>query len=84
VANIFITGSADGLGKMAAQLLVAQGHNVTLHARNPQRAADALAATPGAKDAISGGPGKIPRRMWPPLPSPFPYYCSLKMIGWRV
>lgn len=26
MARIFITGSADGLGKMAAQRLVAQGH----------------------------------------------------------
>lgn len=54
MAKILITGSADGLGKMAAQLLVAQGHDVILHARNPQRAKEALAATPGAKDAIAG------------------------------
>ena len=52
--RILITGSADGLGKMAAQLLVAQGHDVILHARNPQRAKEAIAATPGAKDALSG------------------------------
>jgi NAD(P)-dependent dehydrogenase (short-subunit alcohol dehydrogenase family) len=43
MSTIFITGSADGLGKMAAQLLVAQGHSVTLHARSPQRAKEALA-----------------------------------------
>jgi NAD(P)-dependent dehydrogenase (short-subunit alcohol dehydrogenase family) len=54
MSKVLITGSADGLGKMAAQLLVAQGHIVVLHARNPQRAKEALAATPGAKDAISG------------------------------
>ena len=54
MAKILITGSADGLGKMAAQLLVAQGHDVILHARNPQRANDALAAAPGAKSAIHG------------------------------
>ncbi len=54
MSSILITGSADGLGKMAAQILVAQGHSVTLHARNPRRAAEALAATPGAKDAIPG------------------------------
>jgi NAD(P)-dependent dehydrogenase (short-subunit alcohol dehydrogenase family) len=54
MAKVFITGSADGLGKMAAQLLVAQGHDVILHARSPQRAKEALAATPGAKDAIPG------------------------------
>jgi NAD(P)-dependent dehydrogenase (short-subunit alcohol dehydrogenase family) len=54
MAKVLITGSADGLGKMAAQLLVAEGHDVILHARNPQRASDALAATPGAKAAIHG------------------------------
>jgi len=54
MAKIFITGSADGLGKMAAALLVAQGHTVVLHARNPQRAREALDATPGAEAAISG------------------------------
>ena len=54
MSAIFITGSADGLGKMAAQLLVAQGHHVILHARSPQRAKEALAAVPGAADAIAG------------------------------
>jgi NAD(P)-dependent dehydrogenase (short-subunit alcohol dehydrogenase family) len=54
MSSIFITGSADGLGKMAAQLLVAQGHHVILHARSPQRAREALAAVPGAADAIAG------------------------------
>jgi NAD(P)-dependent dehydrogenase (short-subunit alcohol dehydrogenase family) len=54
MAKVLITGSADGLGKAAAQLLVAQGHDVILHARSPQRAKEALTATPGARDAISG------------------------------
>lgn len=54
MAKILITGSADGLGKMAAQLLIARGHDVILHARSPQRAKEALAATPGARDAIPG------------------------------
>lgn len=54
MSKVLITGSADGLGKMAAQLLVAEGHEVILHARNSQRIKDALTATPGAKAAISG------------------------------
>ena len=37
MARIFITGSSDGLGLMAAQLLVEQGHSVVLHARSQQR-----------------------------------------------
>ena len=38
MSRIFITGSSDGLGLMAAQLLLQQGHSVVLHARNVQRA----------------------------------------------
>jgi len=54
MARVFITGSADGLGKMAAQLLVKEGHNVVLHARNDKRVKDALQAVPGAETAIGG------------------------------
>ncbi|GGW29657.1 SDR family NAD(P)-dependent oxidoreductase [Streptomyces griseoloalbus] len=46
MARIFITGSTDGLGLMAAQLLSDQGHTVALHARNDARARDAQAALP--------------------------------------
>jgi NAD(P)-dependent dehydrogenase (short-subunit alcohol dehydrogenase family) len=42
VARIFITGSADGLGRAAARSLLDEGHEVLLHARTPGRA-DALA-----------------------------------------
>ena len=54
MARVFITGSADGLGKMAAQLLIEQGHRVVLHARNERRAQDALAAVAGAEGVVSG------------------------------
>src|SRR6266581_4798007 len=54
MARVFITGSADGLGKMAARLMVADGHRVVLHARNDKRAKEALAAVPGAESAIAG------------------------------
>jgi NAD(P)-dependent dehydrogenase (short-subunit alcohol dehydrogenase family) len=40
MAKIFITGSSTGLGLIAAQRLVAQGHEVVAHARNEQRADD--------------------------------------------
>jgi NAD(P)-dependent dehydrogenase (short-subunit alcohol dehydrogenase family) len=33
----FITGSADGLGRATAQTLLAQGHQVVVHARSQQR-----------------------------------------------
>src|SRR5207244_730952 len=38
MSRIFITGSSDGLGRMAGELLISQGHSVVLHARNEQRA----------------------------------------------
>jgi len=54
MARIFITGSSDGLGLMAAQLLVEWGHQVTLHARNGARAADARRSLPQAEAAVVG------------------------------
>ena len=37
MAKVFITGSADGLGQLAAKSLINQGHDIVLHARNAQR-----------------------------------------------
>jgi NAD(P)-dependent dehydrogenase (short-subunit alcohol dehydrogenase family) len=54
VSTVFITGSADGLGAMAARRLIADGHQVVLHARSEQRALAALAAAPGATAAVHG------------------------------
>jgi NAD(P)-dependent dehydrogenase (short-subunit alcohol dehydrogenase family) len=39
MARIFITGSTEGLGRAAAETLIAGGHEVVLHARNRDRAA---------------------------------------------
>jgi NAD(P)-dependent dehydrogenase (short-subunit alcohol dehydrogenase family) len=52
MASIFITGSADGLGSMAAKLLVSQGHRVVLHARNAERGRQALSKVPGAEKVL--------------------------------
>src|SRR5579872_2680547 len=54
MARVFITGSADGLGKMAARLLVEQGHNVVLHARTEQRGREAMVGVPGAEGVVTG------------------------------
>ena len=54
MARVFITGSSDGLGLMAARLLLGQGHAVVLHARNEARKRDALAALPGAAAVAVG------------------------------
>lgn len=37
MARVFITGSADGLGKAAAAALIEEGHDVVLHVRSPNR-----------------------------------------------
>jgi NAD(P)-dependent dehydrogenase (short-subunit alcohol dehydrogenase family) len=54
MAKVLITGSADGLGLMAAQQLVAAGHEVVVHGRDRRRADDALRAAPGAAGALEG------------------------------
>ena len=54
MASVFITGSADGLGRLAAQRLVTLGHDVVLHGRDRQRAQDAMRAVPGARTALVG------------------------------
>jgi len=54
MASIFITGSADGLGLMAGELLASQGHSVVLHARNEARARAARTALPGAAAVVVG------------------------------
>jgi len=53
MARIFITGSADGLGQLAAKSLVALGHRVVLHARNEERGKQALAGVPGAEAVLA-------------------------------
>ena len=54
MSRIFITGSADGLGQMAARLLLQDGHQVVLHARNKNRANDAITALPLAETVVIG------------------------------
>lgn len=38
VRRILVTGSADGLGRLAAETLLGDGYDVVVHARNPDRA----------------------------------------------
>jgi len=59
MSNIFITGSADGLGQMAARILINEGHNVWVHGRNEYRAEEAMSALPGAVGAIAGDLSEI-------------------------
>jgi NAD(P)-dependent dehydrogenase (short-subunit alcohol dehydrogenase family) len=54
MSRVFISGSSTGLGLMAAQLLVEQGHQMVLHGRNQARADDARRALPEAQSVIIG------------------------------
>lgn len=53
MARIFITGSADGLGYLAAKSLVSERHKVVLHARNAKRGEEALEKVPGAENVVT-------------------------------
>ena len=52
--RIFITGSTDGLGRGAAGVLMAEGHDVVLHARTRQRAAALSDLAPDAAGVVIG------------------------------
>ncbi|MFI5956306.1 SDR family NAD(P)-dependent oxidoreductase [Cryptosporangium sp. NPDC051539] len=59
MSRIFVSGSADGLGLLAARALAAQGHRVTLHARTESRADDARKALPEADAVVVGDVSSI-------------------------
>jgi NAD(P)-dependent dehydrogenase (short-subunit alcohol dehydrogenase family) len=59
MSRILITGSADGLGRETARLLVGAGHEVVLHARDEARAREALAGVPRASAALAGNLASI-------------------------
>jgi NAD(P)-dependent dehydrogenase (short-subunit alcohol dehydrogenase family) len=54
MSRIFITGSSDGLGLLSAKALIANGHQVVLHARDEKRAAEALEKVSGAENILTG------------------------------
>ena len=54
MARVFITGSSDGLGLMAARLLIEERHSVIAHARSEPRADQTKAALPGAEQVVTG------------------------------
>jgi NAD(P)-dependent dehydrogenase (short-subunit alcohol dehydrogenase family) len=60
MARVVVTGSADGLGKMAADLLIEQGHKVVLHARSAARADETRRKAAGAEDIVVGDLSSIP------------------------
>lgn len=54
MARVLVTGSTDGIGLESARQLLGAGHEVVVHARNPQRAQDARATLPGLTDVVVG------------------------------
>ena len=54
MAKVFITGSSDGLGLLAAKSLIRDGHHVTFHARNEHRKNELTAKVPAAEDVVIG------------------------------
>jgi NAD(P)-dependent dehydrogenase (short-subunit alcohol dehydrogenase family) len=60
MARIFITGSADGLGMLAAKDLIAKGHQVVVHGRNAARSRDAINVNPGAESVVTGDLSHLP------------------------
>jgi NAD(P)-dependent dehydrogenase (short-subunit alcohol dehydrogenase family) len=62
MSRVFITGSSDGLGLLAAELLIERRHSVVLHGRNPNRSGDALVTASGVEWAVTGGPFYCRRR----------------------
>ena len=54
MAHIFITGSADGLGRAAAETLLGDGHEVIIHARSADRLANINALIARGASAVVG------------------------------
>lgn len=54
MARVFITGSADGLGRAAAQSLLEDGHEVVVHARNRKRLTAVRDLQDGGATAVVG------------------------------
>ena len=54
MAHIFITGSADGLGRAAAETLLGDGHKVIVHARSAERLANVNALIARGASAVVG------------------------------
>jgi NAD(P)-dependent dehydrogenase (short-subunit alcohol dehydrogenase family) len=63
MARVFITGSSDGLGLLAAKALIAAGHHVLLHARNESRGEEALRQVVGAQGVVTADLARMDETM---------------------
>jgi NAD(P)-dependent dehydrogenase (short-subunit alcohol dehydrogenase family) len=53
-SRVLVTGSADGLGRLAAESLMSAGHEVVAHARNEDRASSLEALVERGADLVVG------------------------------
>ena len=66
MARIFITGSAGGLGRAAAQTLLGDGHEVIVHARSAERLAAVDNLIGQGASAVVGDLADLNQtRVWP-------------------
>ncbi|ALC19947.1 SDR family NAD(P)-dependent oxidoreductase [Streptomyces pristinaespiralis] len=54
MSRVLVTGSTEGLGRATAETLLAAGHRVVVHARNPQRATALRPLLDRGADAVTG------------------------------
>jgi NAD(P)-dependent dehydrogenase (short-subunit alcohol dehydrogenase family) len=54
IKSMFVTGSAAGIGRQTAAMLIDAGHHVIVHARSRARAGEVAAALPGAAGVVTG------------------------------
>ncbi|HEV7624394.1 MAG TPA: SDR family NAD(P)-dependent oxidoreductase, partial [Amnibacterium sp.] len=54
MSRVLITGSADGLGRAAAETLLRAGHDVIVHARSRDRLTAVQHLLDGGADGVAG------------------------------
>ncbi|HEY0373492.1 MAG TPA: SDR family NAD(P)-dependent oxidoreductase [Amnibacterium sp.] len=59
MARVLITGSADGLGRAAAETLLRDGHDVIVHARSRDRLTAVQPLLDGGADGVTGDLGDL-------------------------
>ncbi|MCU1474886.1 SDR family NAD(P)-dependent oxidoreductase [Amnibacterium sp.] len=59
MAHVLITGSADGLGRAAAETLLHDGHHVIVHARSRDRLTAVQHLLDGGADGVAGDLGDL-------------------------
>lgn len=63
MSRVLVTGSADGLGRLAAGSLLDQGHEVVVHARSAPRARDLADLTDRGASCVTGDLAD-PEQVW--------------------